>query len=59
MEKEEKLKQICNQFTFKGVFKLAEPYGDGHINDTFKVTYMVDDVGSWSENRRYSSSRYS
>lgn len=42
MEKEEKLKQICNQFTFKGVFKLAEPYGDGHINDTFKVTYMVD-----------------
>lgn len=43
MTKEEKLKQVCSQFTFKGIFDEAEPYGDGHINDTFKVTYVDDD----------------
>ena len=43
MTKEEKLEQVCSQFTFKGTFDKAEPYGDGHINDTFKVTYVDED----------------
>lgn len=43
MTKEEKLEQVCSQFTFMGNFDKAEPYGDGHINDTFKVTYVDDD----------------
>lgn len=35
---------ICNQFQFSGHFYNIEPYGDGHINDTYKVTYTNDDV---------------
>lgn len=30
---------ICNQFKFFGKFNSIIPYGDGHINDTYKVTY--------------------
>lgn len=33
-------KKICEQFLFEGKFKNIEPYGDGHINDTYKVTYV-------------------
>lgn len=33
------LKKICEQFQFKGEFLDLEPYGDGHINDTYRVSY--------------------
>lgn len=34
-------KRICDQFSFDGEFVSAEPYGGGHINDTYKVVYRV------------------
>lgn len=36
------LKQICSHFDFKGNFIKANLYGDGHINDTYKVIYNFD-----------------
>lgn len=35
-----KLSRICSEFCFEGTFNTAAPYGDGHINDTFKVEYV-------------------
>ncbi|RRD96185.1 aminoglycoside phosphotransferase family protein [Clostridiales bacterium COT073_COT-073] len=32
-------KNICEKFNFTGRFVSAEPYGGGHINDTYKVVY--------------------
>lgn len=40
MTKTEYINTICHQFTFDGNFKSAKPYGDGHINDTYLVTYV-------------------
>lgn len=37
------LKELCSKFSFKGDFVEAVPYGDGHINDTYKVAYINDD----------------
>ncbi|WP_240840686.1 phosphotransferase enzyme family protein [Acidaminobacter sp. JC074] len=34
------IKEICSKFSFEGHFKSAVAYGDGHINDTYKVTYL-------------------
>lgn len=36
------IQAICGQFDFAGTFVSAEPYGDGHINDTYKVTYDLE-----------------
>ena len=33
------LEEICEQFCFEGNFIYAEPYGCGHINDTYAVYY--------------------
>ena len=33
-------KEILEQFDFKGEFKEAKPYGLGHINDTYVVSYV-------------------
>lgn len=38
----ETLKSICRHFNFAGTYKSAVPYGDGHINDTYKVSYLDD-----------------
>lgn len=38
----EDLKFICQKFCFEGIYVSALPYGDGHINDTYKVTYIND-----------------
>lgn len=35
-----KMKEISKQFLFPGEFKSIEPYGDGHINDTYLVTHV-------------------
>lgn len=40
--KMEKIKSIANEFDFCGSLKSAEPYGDGHINDTFALVYEKD-----------------
>ncbi len=42
MTKEEKLYRICSQFNFVGQLEGVKAYGDGHINDTYKVTYVDD-----------------
>ncbi len=33
-------RKICEKFDFSGGFVSAEPYGGGHINDTYKVIYQ-------------------
>ncbi|WBW98891.1 phosphotransferase enzyme family protein [Oceanirhabdus sp. W0125-5] len=33
------LEKICSQFNFKGAFKEGVSYGEGHINDTYKLTF--------------------
>lgn len=33
------LRELCSKFRFEGDFVEAVSYGDGHINDTYKVTY--------------------
>lgn len=38
------LKKIAAAFDFRGPFVSAEPYGSGHINDTFKLT--IDQGGT-------------
>lgn len=40
MTNKKHLEDICHQFSFEGSFQKASPYGDGHINDTYKVTYV-------------------
>ncbi len=40
MTKTEYLNAICHHFSFDGNFRSAKPYGDGHINDTYLVTYV-------------------
>lgn len=37
------IKNIAKNFTFKGKLIKAEPYGFGHINDTFAVTFEKED----------------
>lgn len=36
------LKKVFEKFTTQGSFVKAEPYGDGHIHDTFKVSTKND-----------------
>ena len=36
---EDYLKNICSQFAVDGKFTGMKPYGNGHINDTFAVSY--------------------
>lgn len=43
MTKQQQLDTVCRQFSFAGVFDSVIPYGDGHINDTYKVTYLDEE----------------
>lgn len=36
---EKKLQNIASKFNFEGEFESKKPYGSGHINDTFKISY--------------------
>ena len=36
---QQKIKAICEQFFIYGDFLVGVPFGNGHINDTFQVTY--------------------
>ncbi len=49
MTQHDNLKDVCHHFQFGGNYKSAKPYGDGHINDTYKVTY----VDSYDEPTHY------
>jgi len=37
------IKEIVSHFEIEGTFKAGEPYGSGHINDTFKIDTVEDD----------------
>ncbi len=50
MKTERELKGIAEQFCLEGQVELIEPYGSGHINDTYRVTCRKSDSGSM---RRY------
>lgn len=39
---ESTVKEIASKFCIKDNFIKAEPFGSGHINDTYKVVYSVD-----------------
>lgn len=41
-EKTYDLKDICSHFSIEGTFIEAEPYGTGHINDTYASMYRTD-----------------
>lgn len=40
---EQKIQDIASQFNFEGDYQSKKPYGSGHINDTFKLTYTGGD----------------
>lgn len=42
MLKNDKLISICRQFQYEGIFESVKLYGDGHINDTYKVAFQKD-----------------
>lgn len=44
MEPGENLKEVTDAFCFEGVLKECVPYGSGHINDTYRLTYCQDEV---------------
>ncbi len=41
---QQKLKAICDKFRIYGDYIVAVPFGSGHINDTYQVTYDQGDV---------------
>lgn len=38
-----KIHDIASQFRFKGSYNSKKPYGSGHINDTFRLSYSEGD----------------
>lgn len=48
METREIIKEVVGAFSFDGVFKEGIPFGSGHINDTFRLTFSRD-----GSDRRY------
>lgn len=40
------LKEALAGFNFKGELTSAAPYGNGHINDTYLLTFKISDMGS-------------
>lgn len=42
---EEEVRQVASHFEYEGVLNRVEPYGSGHINDTFLITYVVGKMG--------------
>jgi len=39
------LREVCHAFDLRGEYVIGVPFGTGHINDTFAVTY--DQGGAW------------
>lgn len=44
MENNEMLKEAIEQFAFEGEVEECIPYGSGHINDTYRVTFVKDQI---------------
>ena len=42
----EYVNQIAEQFCFEGKLLETKSYGNGHINDTFLLTYEVEEMGT-------------
>lgn len=42
---EELLNEVVEAFSFEGVLKKKKPYGSGHINDTFLLTFDIERMG--------------
>lgn len=45
MSREELLKEVINHFDFTGTLLKVEPYGSGHINDTYLLEYKIKHMG--------------
>ena len=39
MHSQQELREICSKFAIYGDFLVAVPFGTGHINDTYQLTY--------------------
>ena len=39
MHSQQELQEICSKFAIYGDFLVAVPFGTGHINDTYQLTY--------------------
>lgn len=44
-ERNHRLEQIASHFQFEGQLIKMEPYGNGHINDTYLLTYAIGRMG--------------
>ena len=44
-EKMKKIYDIASNFQFEGNLMFAEPWGNGHINDTYLLTYEIGKMG--------------
>jgi Ser/Thr protein kinase RdoA (MazF antagonist) len=42
---EKRIKEVASNFQFEGELIRMEPYGHGHINDTYLLTYSVGKMG--------------
>lgn len=40
-----KVKEVINQFDFSGELFTIEPFGSGHINDTYLVKFKIKHMG--------------
>jgi DNA-binding phage protein len=48
MRREHNVSTVARQFQIQGEFISAEPYGNGHINDTYRVfTALQFDLLLW------------
>ena len=45
MNNENLLKEVISQFDFVGEVIQIRPYGSGHINDTYLLTFEIGDMG--------------
>ena len=39
-----KVKEVINQFDFSGELFTIEPFGSGHINDTYLVKFKIKHI---------------
>lgn len=42
MDRQQMIKEVLNSFELVGEFQDMIPYGSGHINDTYRLTYKAD-----------------
>ena len=42
---QEKIQNAINNFKFEGTLTDCRPYGSGHINDTYLLSYSIGEMG--------------